>query len=46
MPILKNDAFYCDHLGTSKNDIADIQNFSVKDVRGEGLLLTMKIMEL
>ena len=42
MPILKNDAFYCDHLGTSKNDIADIQNFSVKDVRGEGLANYLK----
>ena len=37
MPILKNDTFYCEHLGALKNDIQDIQNFSVKDVRGEGL---------
>jgi len=37
MPILKNDTFYCEHLGASKNDFQDIQNFSVKDVRGEGL---------
>lgn len=37
MPILKNETFYCDHLGKSENDLQDIQNFSVKDVRGAGL---------
>ena len=37
MPILKNETFYCDHIGKSGNDLQDIQSFSVKDVRGAGL---------
>lgn len=42
MAILKNDTFYCDHLGASKNDIQDIRDFSVKDTRGEGLANYLK----
>ena len=42
MSILKNETFYCEHLGKSKNDLQDIQNFSVKDVRGEGLAYYLK----
>lgn len=38
MPLLRNNIFYCDHLGASERDIQDIQEFSVKDVRGEGLV--------
>lgn len=38
MPLLRNDIFYCDHLGASERDRNDVQKFSVKDVRGEGLV--------
>ena len=37
MPILRNETFHCDHLGKLKNDLQDIQSFSVKDIRGAGL---------
>ena len=37
MSILSNEGFYCYHLGENKNDKTDIQLFSVKDVRGQGL---------
>ncbi len=38
MPVLKNDELYCDHLGASESDGRDIMNFSVRDIRGEGLV--------
>ena len=37
MPLLRNETFHCDHLGKLKNDLQDIQSFSVKDIRGAGL---------
>lgn len=40
--MLRNNAFFCEHLGASVNDERDIQNFSVKDSRGEGLLNYIK----
>lgn len=42
MSLLSNDIFYCDHLGASEQDKNDIQAFSVKDVRGEGLVNYIK----
>ena len=33
---------YCEHLGASVNDAHDIENFSIKDVRGTGLLNYIK----
>jgi len=42
MPILKNATFYCEHLGASENDWKDIQDFFVKDVRGNGLANYLK----
>lgn len=42
MPLLKNNMLYCEHLGASTNDAHDIENFSVKDVRGAGLLNYIK----
>ena len=42
MPLLKNNIFYCDHLGASSNDFDDIQKFSVKDERGDGLVNYIK----
>lgn len=42
MPLLRNNIFYCDHIGASERDIQDIQEFSVKDVRGEGLVNYLK----
>lgn len=42
MPLLKNSMLYCEHLGASTNDAHDIKNFSVKDVRGAGLLNYIK----
>ena len=38
MSLLRNDIFYCDHLGASERDRDDVQKFSVKDIRGEGLV--------
>ena len=38
MPVLQDNAFYCDHLGASENDARDILSFSVQDDRGEGLV--------
>lgn len=38
MPLLRNSAFYCDHLDISGKDALDIQKFSVKDERGNGLV--------
>ena len=42
MPLLKNNIFYCDHLGASLNDLDDIQKFSVRDERGSGLVNYIK----
>ena len=38
MPLLRSSAFYCDHLDVSGRDTRDIQKFSVKDERGNGLV--------
>ena len=38
MPVVQNDTFSCYHLGDFENDRQDIQNFSVRDERGEGLV--------
>lgn len=36
--ILQSDLFYCNHLGASANDEADIMNFTVDREGGQGLL--------
>ena len=36
--ILQNELFFCNHLGASESDYRDIQNFTVRDPRGLGLL--------
>ena len=38
MPMLRNNIFYCDHLGASERDSQDVLDFSVGDRRGEGLV--------
>ncbi len=38
MPLLSNETFSCDHLGTNENDRRDILSFSVRDSRGGGLV--------
>ena len=42
MTILQNNIFNCEHIGFSNADKQDILNFSVKDVRGEGLTNYLK----
>lgn len=42
MAILQNNIFSCGHLGVCEKDEEDIQNFSVKDERGEGLVAYLK----
>ena len=38
MPLLRNNDFYCDHIGSNEDDRQDILTFSVRDGRGEGLV--------
>ena len=35
--ILQSDLFFCNHIGVSENDEADIAAFTVRDEKGEGL---------
>ncbi len=35
--ILQSDLFFCNHIGVSGNDEADIAAFTVHDEKGEGL---------
>ena len=35
--ILQSDLFFCNHIGVSGNDEADIAAFTVRDEKGEGL---------
>ena len=40
--ILQNELFYCNHLGANPDDERDIQAFSARDERGEGLVIYLK----
>ena len=40
--ILQNELFYCNHLGANQDDERDIQAFSARDERGEGLVIYLK----
>lgn len=40
--ILQNELFYCNHLGANQDDEKDIQTFSARDERGEGLVIYLK----
>lgn len=36
--LLQSELFYCNHLGVSENDEADIMNFTIDRDEGAGLL--------
>ena len=42
MPLFRNEIYYCDHIGAFDCDYSDIERFSVKDERGNGLVQYLK----